>query len=96
MTRWMYAEPDSGRVRSFRITCGAGPVRKTPRLVARLTLPPGRVTDFAAPGAETLSSRSGVPLLTTAKNRPADWPALSWLVTGAPRTKTFLMAIWPT
>ncbi len=58
-------------------------------------MPPGSVTDFATPGADTLSSLSADPPLTTAKNSPADCPAASCVPSGAPRTKTFLIAIPP-
>ena len=57
--------------------------------------PPGSVTEVAVPGALMLTSVSGVPLLISARNTLADEPAGRLRPSGAPRTKTFLMAMLP-
>src|ERR1700683_5459105 len=85
--------PVSGRIRPSRTTLGAGPVRRTAFWLARLTLPPGSVTDLAVPGAEFLTSLSAGPLLIRARNTPAEPPALIVEPIAAPSTNTFLIAM---
>jgi hypothetical protein len=52
--------------------------------------------DSLVGGQRQGAARQRDPVLTTAKNNPADWPAFSSAPTGAPRTKTFLIEMSPT
>ena len=83
-------------VRLTRYACGCGPVRYCGWPMTTGMVPPTRVTEPALPDAVMLSSRSGAPLLTSERNRLADWPGCRVEPSGAPSTNTFPIEMLPT
>src|SRR5207248_7422386 len=90
LTNW---PPPRLWLRFSSTTSGCGPLSSTDCCLPSLTPPAGSRTEEAAPGADTLTSRSGAPLLASAKNSPAVSPADSVDPGTGPSTNMLLTLI---